>query len=166
MKIAFSGSHGTGKTFSAYNKVVELKLQNKNKSICILNELARESPFPINRETTENSQLWIFLNQISEELEMETKYDIIVCDRTVVDVLAYSEYRGFDRLVKMLYPLAKEWIQTYEQIYFNQIRTNQHNYVDNVRDTDEDFRNNIEDIMVKYYNEFYGSNLIKRLIFN
>ena len=114
MKIAFSGSHGTGKTFSAYNKVVELKLQNKNKNICILNELARESPFPINRETTENSQLWIFLNQISEELEMDTKYDIIVCDRTVVDVLAYSEYKGFDRFVKILYPLEQEWIHTYQ----------------------------------------------------
>ena len=60
VKIAFSGTQGTGKSFSAYQKVAELKLHNPTKSVVIVNELATDSPFPINNEATRDSQLWIF----------------------------------------------------------------------------------------------------------
>jgi Ni2+-binding GTPase involved in maturation of urease and hydrogenase len=50
LKIAFSGSHGCGKTTSVFKKCFELKKEYKN--VDVLVETARESPFPINRETT------------------------------------------------------------------------------------------------------------------
>jgi cytidylate kinase len=57
MKIAFSGSHGTGKTTHVLKKAHELKLQYPNKSIDILSEVARKSYLPINQNSTKESQL-------------------------------------------------------------------------------------------------------------
>jgi hypothetical protein len=84
-------------------------------------------------------------------METCSKYDIVVCDRTVVDVLAYSKVLGFTDLVDYFHPMCENWIKTYDTIYFNTISHNDYHFQDGVRDTDIEFRANVEYHMLDIY---------------
>ncbi len=58
--IAFSGTHGTGKTTSVFKLAYELKMENPTLKIGVLQETARTCPHPINKDTTPQAQSWIF----------------------------------------------------------------------------------------------------------
>lgn len=151
-KVAFSGTHGTGKTTSTFELATKCKHACHNRSIHILTELASESPFKINKQTTEESQLWIFTNQIKTELEMSMRYNILITDRTIVDSIAYSKTAGFNHLVEQKIELAKSFISTYDYIFFKQTNTNNYLFTDGIRDgNDLDFRLKVETHMISIY---------------
>ena len=56
LHIAYSGTHGTGKTTSVFDTASFCKMQFPNKSVHVITEKASESPFKINKETTQDSQ--------------------------------------------------------------------------------------------------------------
>lgn len=92
MKIGISGTHGTGKTTFALKLAYQMKLENPKKTIKLITETADDCPFPIFKKGYSSSidaQLWIFSHQIKLELEA-SRYDIIVTDRTLYDVIAYT----------------------------------------------------------------------------
>lgn len=158
MKIAFSGTHGCGKTTAAFKEVYNSKLDNPGKIVNILTEVARECPFPINKETTVRAQTWIFLKQFIRELEEEPKCDILICDRTIIDVLSYCLCVGFDRLVDILYPIASDHLKTYDKIYFLSLQNNDYHFSDGIRDRDSKFRIDVENKLLNIYNEL-GKNI-------
>ena len=71
MKIALIGAHATGKTTFVYEIAISLKKQGFNADI--LTEVSRDSPFPINEETTQEAQKWILFTQYLREIEKEKK---------------------------------------------------------------------------------------------
>lgn len=154
MKIAYSGSHGTGKSTSVYLEAYNQKDVNQSKTVCAMNEVARDCPFPINLESTYISQLWIFNNQIVREIEMSHRYDIIICDRTTVDCLAYTKAYGLNELYEHTYGLCKGWVKTYDRILFKTIENNPYFHEDGIRDDCAEFRKNIQEIMLSLYDEF------------
>ena len=96
-KIAFIGSHGVGKTTLCYGLAARLKTLDI--SLDVVNEVARRCPLPINRETTFAAQAWILHTQIAEEVVAASRYDLVICDRSVLDnfvylLLASREPRG------------------------------------------------------------------------
>lgn len=153
MKIAYSGTQGTGKSYSTYEHALKFKLEHPLKTVIAVSEVATESPFPINKESTIDTQLWIFSNQISKELEYKSNYEIVICDRTICDCLAYSIANGFYDLVQTMIPLSKYWLSTYDQIYVKLMDNNAYNFPDGVRDTDELFRRDVENSLLKLYDE-------------
>ena len=82
MKIAFLGTHGTGKTTLAHDLVTKLKKQGIDAGF--LGEVARECPFSLNEDTTKKSQIWIILSQIIAEMESEERSETLICDRSVL----------------------------------------------------------------------------------
>lgn len=154
-KIFFTGSHGTGKTTSVFNIARHLKMKYSDKSIQIITENAKHSPFPINKKTTKESQLWIFSNQLSRELEYSVLYDICIGDRTIIDPLAYTKHSGFYDIFEALEPIAKLYIETYDLILFKHIDKNEYHFEDGVRDsTDKDYRKKINDILLDLYLDY------------
>ncbi len=151
MKIAYSGSHGTGKTSCVYSESYNQKMMNPSKSVCAMNEVARDCPFNINLDSTYISQLWIFNNQIVREIELSHRYDILICDRTVVDCIAYSKAFGLNDLYEHTYGLCKGWISTYDRIIFNTIENNPFYHEDGKRCTV--LRKEVQDIMLSIYDE-------------
>jgi len=151
MKIAFSGTQGTGKTLSTYSEVLKLKMENHDKSVCALNEIIRVCPFPINTKSSVKTQMWAATVQISEEIELCEKYDIVVCDRTIIDCLAYSMIYGLDTVTNSIRELSFEWIKTYDKIYFKLAKNNPYNFADGVRNTDEILRKDVENTMLDLY---------------
>jgi len=153
MKIAFSGTHGTGKTTRTLMKAVELKKQYTNKAIRTLYEVAADCPLGVNGDATELSQMWIFSNQIKYEIEQKTNADILICDRTIADCLAYSQYFNFKHLSDSLMPVIEYWLGTYEQIFLLAPDINNYCFSDGVREVGNDaYREAIhENLLAIYY---------------
>ena len=110
MKIAFIGTHGVGKTTLCYELAAALK--RLDLSVDLVKEVARRCPLPINRDTTADSQRWILHTQISDEIELSSAFDVIVCDRAILDNYAYlvnASGRQSD-----LEPLIRSWMSTYQ----------------------------------------------------
>ncbi|MFH1607709.1 MAG: AAA family ATPase [archaeon] len=103
MKIAFIGTHGTGKTTLAHE--LTSKLKKKGSDVDFLGEIVRKCPFPINENTTKKSQIWIILNQIIKEMETEERCKVLVSDRSVLDGYCYyvnqfGEAKFLEALIK------------------------------------------------------------------
>lgn len=147
MKIAFIGTHGTGKTTLAHELVIRLKKRGTDAGF--LSEVARICPFPINEKTTKKSQVWIILSQIIKEIESEDKCEVLVSDRSVLD--GYCYYVNKFGRAKILEPLIMEHLKTYSYIIRVPIRKG-FLKKDKVRSTDLKFQKDID-------NQF--SNLLK-----
>jgi len=154
MKIAFIGSQGVGKTTLCYDLASFFK--RKNLSIGIVAELSREAVkrgFLINQDTTINSQVWILMNQISQEIESGNEFESIVCDRSVIDNYIYLLNKFGSQ--KPYETLVLEWIKTYDFLFkVPVIEKPEH---DGVRSTDLNFQKEID----KKLTEFLKKNNIK-----
>jgi nicotinamide riboside kinase len=87
LKLAFIGSHGVGKTTLCYGLAARLKARDF--AVEVVHEVARRCPLPINEGTTIAAQSWILHTQIAEELVAQTRYPLVICDRSVLDNYVY-----------------------------------------------------------------------------
>lgn len=138
-KLAFIGSHGVGKTTLCYGLAARLKVQDV--ALEVVHEVARRSPLPINEETGVASQAWILHTQVAEELVAETRYQMVICDRSVLDnyvylLVAAGPQRGLD-------PLVEHWMETYDLLLHVPIL--EAPQADGIRATDPSFQQAIND---------------------
>jgi hypothetical protein len=110
MKIAFIGTHGVGKTTLCYELAAALK--RLDFSVDLVKEVARACPLPINRQTTDRAQRWILHTQIAWEIEHAAAYEVIVCDRAVLDNYAYLVHAAGRQTD--LDALVRVWMHTYD----------------------------------------------------
>ncbi len=153
MKIAFTGSHGTGKTTSMFSYAHTAKLENPNSRVEVFHENASRAPKGLfNKKGTKESQLWIFTNQLRSEIELTNIYDIVVCDRTVLDPIAYAIYLGFQDLANKMFDLSLDHFSSYDMIIFKQIKTNDYLKDCQHRDTNDiEYRQRVETILLSLY---------------
>ena len=138
MKIAFIGTHGTGKTTLCYDLTAALKRQGRNADM--VKEVARLSPLPINRKTSLDAQTWILMTQVAEEIRSASGHDAVVCDRSALDNYAYLVFacdrqRAIERFVD-------HWMKSYDLLF--KVPISGAATPDGVRDTDEVFRHGID----------------------
>ncbi len=146
MKTGIMGTHGTGKTTYALRLAANLKHLQPGNQIGILGEVVRSCPFLVNQDATEEAQRWIFHEQFVREIEESSRNETLICDRTVLDSLAYSQRAGFHDLVGEAMPLALRWMKTYDELYFLQPDTDPP-ADDGFRDTDRAFQMEIDRIL-------------------
>ena len=144
MKIGIMGTHGCGKTKLAFNIISLIKNKSPKTRVELLYEVARQCPFKINQETTPETQQWIFHQQFVREIEKDAGSDILVCDRTVLDAVAYTHRAGFRSMVLVQLPQALEWFRSYDYVFW--VRPDGKPVHDGVRDTDPVFQKEIDDI--------------------
>jgi len=147
MKVGFVGTHGTGKTTDAYALAHHLKLHGYD--VKVLTGAARDCPLPINEQATLESQMWIFAEILRREIE--SKADITICDRTVLDTFAYL-YRLFPQESEQAVGLALLWFNTYDVVFWK--RTTEYLCVDGVRPTDKQFQLDIDAIIEKFIRQY------------
>lgn len=109
MKIAFVGTHGVGKTALCYGLAAHLK--RIDISVGLVQEVARDCPMPINRDTTLQAQAWILHTQIAREIAAGERNRAVICDRSVLDNYAYLVHRVGRR--REYDPLIGEWLKGY-----------------------------------------------------
>ncbi len=90
IKIAIAGTHSTGKS-SFLTSLKEL-LEQRHLRVAQLPSLAtaaRAKGFPILRDHTYDSTLWLIGGCMQQEAEASLAADVILVDRPVIDALAY-----------------------------------------------------------------------------
>lgn len=121
IKIGISGSHSTGKT--TFIKRLEKALNDKSikfKTVC---DLATICPLPILRNHTIESTLWIASKGITDEVETEYKFDVVIADRPILDCWAYfnavckNRYEESNSKLQTLKSMISNWLPTYDIIY-------------------------------------------------
>jgi nicotinamide riboside kinase len=170
IKIAIIGPQGSGKTTLLSKLQKEFK--SRGKTVEMVNEVARSSPWGINEQATFPGQRWIFNAQMIKELEAEYKNpDIILYDRSVIDNLAYTEHLHnrdepfpITEFLQMV-EIARYWSRRYDFIIympFNPSRLND----DGVRSTNVAFAKDIDERIRKMVIEFGLKTLKYRKNFN
>lgn len=133
MKIAFVGAHGVGKTTLCFDLAAQLKRRGHN--VDMVKEVARQSPLPVNRKTSKESQLWILTMQIAEEIRARAQCDVVVCDRSALDNYAYLALAcGRDAAIEKF---VDSWMKTYDLLV--RVPVISEVPADGFRDTDEMF---------------------------
>ena len=143
VKVAFIGTHGVGKTTLCYDLASMLKRAGWN--VDVVKEVARQSPLPINRQTSLDAQTWILMTQVAEEIRSASRHDAVVCDRSVLDNYAYMVLACGRQ--KALEPFLAAWMRSYDLLFKVPIQ----GVVtpDGVRDTDEFFMRSIDQLVDK-----------------
>ena len=113
LKVAFVGTHGVGKTTLCFDLAAQLK--RLDLGVDIVKEVARRCPLPINEDTTYDAQAWILHTQIAEEIAAAADYEVVICDRSVLDNYAYLVARVGRRAE--LDPLVGEWVRSYDALF-------------------------------------------------
>lgn len=151
MKIAITGSFGTGKTTQLFDIARSYKYQYPDKSLGLIQEIARFCPFPVNETCDIEPQAWIFATQLKEEIEYSKLYDIVLCDRTLFDSVAYAKVNGLNEEAHSMYQLALDFVNTYDRIIFRCIDKSDFLIADGFRSTNNVFRQNVEKELLDIY---------------
>lgn len=138
-KVAFIGSHGVGKTTLCYGLAAQLKALDI--SLDVVGEVARRCPLPINQDTTLAAQSWILHTQIAEETVASARYDMVICDRSVLDNFVYLLIAAGTK--HPLEHLVTGWMRTYDLLVRVPILDNPR--ADGLRSTDPIFQRAVEE---------------------
>lgn len=153
IKVAISGTHGTGKT--ALQAGIVWKLKSLRKKVAQVKETAGECPH-LNGGSGDSfkAQLWILSKQLELEAMAVSKLpDFVVCDRATWDTKVYSEYAfGESKMSKKEYweivRMCRAWYQSYDLILLTEDDGSPVED-DGVRNTkDEKFRSGVAEIFV------------------
>jgi len=150
--VAYTGTHGTGKTTKVYQAAACLCKEHPQKRIGVLCETAGQCPYPVNMESTPVAQSWIFHNHIARELDMMRHYDILASDRTCMDAVAYTRVLGFFPLAAAMEQIAHMHLHHYKRIYFKRMAHNPYWCENGLRETTSaDFRERVEIELIRLY---------------
>ena len=144
-KIGIMGAHSCGKTTFSYE--LASKMKKMGKSVSVVLELVRFCPFELG---TEESQTWLSVSQVQTELEAGIAHDVVICDRTTVDPIMYSEEQGIDAW--MIRGINERWIHTYDLIIL--LLPNKEITYDGFRDMDSGYRERINNRFETWTNEY------------
>lgn len=151
MKIAFIGSHGVGKTTLCFDLASRLK--RLDLPVDLVKEVARSCPLPINRETTLEAQAWILHSQVAYEIAAANQYEVVVCDRSVLDNYAYLVHRAGRR--PEYEAVVEHWVKTYDGLFKVPILAPPS--FDGTRDVHEGFQADIDGIIEELVRDFHVS---------
>ncbi len=141
MKIAFMGSHGVGKTTLCFD--VAARLKRLDLAVDLVKEVARSCPLPINRDTTVEAQSWILHSQISEELVASARYEVVICDRSVLDNYAYLVHLVGRKAEYEI--LVRRWMESYQALF--KVPVLSPPSFDGTRDTSGSFQSEIDELI-------------------
>lgn len=148
MKIAFMGSHGVGKTTLCFD--VAARLKRLDMAVDLVKEVARACPLPINKDTTLEAQSWILHTQIAEELAAAARYEVVVCDRSVLDNYAYLVHQAGKR--PEYDDLVRTWMESYHGLF--KVPILHPPSFDGIRDTTGTFQEEVDGVIDSLLEEF------------
>lgn len=144
-KYGFVGSHGTGKSSAALHLAALLKLNNRDKSVKLLEENVREIANIFNNNlNNSNFQKLCMVDHLHKELTSEQLYDLVVCDRTTLDTLVYGMVYKV-KLPPEYFSLALNNLNSFEKIFFVRPKNRDSGLSpDGFRDTNIELRNEVD----------------------
>lgn len=157
MKFALTGAHGTGKTTLTKSLLARVK----NAAVCremprVICERVGDPTFFQRRNNTLQRQLLLFTYQVMEEGKLQKSADVTICDRTVVDHLAYTlnlfpESAEAPEVAALCSAVA-DWLASYDHIFYVPIEFEVES--DGTREDDQAFQAAIDQEIVSLYKRF------------
>ncbi|MCD6250175.1 MAG: AAA family ATPase, partial [candidate division Zixibacteria bacterium] len=146
------GTHGTGKSTKTLALANKLKSARPEKDVRIIeiDGISRDCLLPINTETTQASQLWIWTAQLNREIL--SKADILVCSRSILDFLIYTKVAGFADIAEKMLPMTLCWLKTYDELIWLRPQDSLAN--DGIRDTDRKWQLKIDTEFEKFIKKY------------
>lgn len=148
IKIALSGTHGIGKTTVATELAHWATDRWPDLRVGAVPEMARFCPWPINDRATPEGQRWIYHAQITREIEVARRHDLVICDRAALDGLVYARRAAavsggqaeWDFVEPHLRLFFKDWLATYDVIWLMNPDESRPIIDDGVRSTERQFQ--------------------------
>ena len=142
-KIAFIGSHSVRKSNAVH--AFASTIGRAGRSVEVGREVVRFNPLGLNEGATPEAQLWVLMTQVQQELELRSRAEVLVTDRSVVDNFAYflRVTSGADPFG--VEPLVRGWAPSYDLMV--RLLPDVALLADGVRSTSDAFRDEIEAIL-------------------
>lgn len=142
-KIAFIGSHSVRKSNAVH--AFASTIGRAGRSVEVGREVVRFNPLGLNEGATPEAQLWVLMAQVQQELELRSRAEVLVTDRSVVDNFAYflRVTDGADPFG--VEPLVRGWARSYDLLV--RLLPDVALLADGVRSTSDAFRDEIEAIL-------------------
>jgi len=151
--ITHSGTHGSGKTVSMLRQAADMMCSYPTLRIDTITGTARRCPFPINKQSTGDAQLWIFTTMVTEMLEKSRTADIVICDRAIYDVIGYTVIGAKDyKMADWMLEFVKDR-NLYDQVIFHRAVENEWCCNDGIREVDPVFRYELDAWLSKLYHD-------------
>lgn len=146
-KVLITGTHSTGKTTLIHMLVKELSMLN----LRVVHESARKCPFALNLAQNHLSTMWLIAVQIKTEIEALTwpGTELVVCDRSIPDILGYHELASSERAGPWN-TFAATWLQSYDHIFLTRPDPDRAMTHDELRLTSADYRHSIQQIIERH----------------
>ena len=159
-KIAICGVHGVGKSTLCNWLAYQYKREGYNAKV--VNECVRYSPFPVNDRCSLESQMWIVSRQIQDELTAQSsKYELIVCDRSVYDPVVYGFATNVnDKPFLECEKFARSWCETYDSILVIRAHESDIPVHDNFRSTDIEFFKEVNRLFLENMESMPNVNIV------
>jgi nicotinamide riboside kinase len=142
-KIAFIGSHSVRKSNAVH--AFASTIGRAGRSVEVGREVVRFNPLGLNEGATPEAQLWVLVSQIQQELELASRAEVLVTDRSVVDNFAYYLRVTGGEDPFGVEPLIRRWSATYDLSV--RLLPDVGLQADGVRSTSDEFRDEIEAIL-------------------
>ena len=157
MKIAIVGAHASGK--STIMSSVYSELKKNNSRVFLAPEVARSSLFLAAKEITPKMQMDLFGRQISNEMTSSRNCDILLCDRSLFDILMYTrlffeedeEALSYSKSMSLF---CKEYSKTYDHIFVTSKIYSPNAVKDDIRPDDIEMQEKASRIIKSVLNEF------------
>jgi len=143
MKIAIVGTHGSGK--STIISAVYSRLKKNNISVFIAPEVARSSLFLAAKEKVPKMQMDLFGRQISNEMTNSRNCEVLLCDRSLFDILMYTKIFFEDNdeaniYINSMTQFCKYYTKSYDYIFLTSKLFSPKKVKDDIRPKDETFQ--------------------------
>lgn len=120
--VAFSGSHGSGKTTACHEVLAALKKRNVNAGL--VTESARSSHFLISGNKSPEMHIEVFGLHLLNEMRAQRIYSLVLCDRSVFDFVCYAKIRfpSYDNdqehfKMRAMHAFAREYRKNYDLLF-------------------------------------------------
>ncbi len=153
-KFALIGTSSVGKTTLLKRLEKELQKRSKKKTIFV-EEAARyyfeknkvKNPFSFNNQ----KNIQALAKRFEQNAERKNP-SIIICDRSVLDAVAYVRTVGKDKEWKNLLERVKDWVETYDHFFL--LDPNGVSYeTDKIRKEEKTLRDKFHESFIKVLNE-------------
>jgi thymidylate kinase len=157
MKIAIVGAHGSGK--STIITSVYSQLKKNNSRVFLAPEVARSSLFIAANEKTPKMQMDLFGRQLSSEMTNSRNCDILLCDRSLFDILMYTRlfFKNDKEAItysKSMSLFCKDYSSSYDHIFLTSKLYSPNVVKDAIRPEGEDIQKKAAEEMKDILDEF------------
>src|SRR6056297_1690981 len=120
MKIGFSGFSASGKTSSAHELLARIK--KRSVTCSLVSGAARSSRRLASKDFSLDMHLEVIGRQLVQETSVSNDTEYTICDRTLLDYIAYGECRGLDEsaqsdLFLSMKDFCGHYVRTYDVIF-------------------------------------------------